>query len=612
MFQFDSLTPPARFGADALASQDSDRAVPARRALLSWQEHCVECAAPACYASCDLFDPTPLGKCRRFEGGLRRVAGAGDRLAAVHFRKWGKLEAKGNALGVPQQQLARTESRLGTAGQWLDRIGAGLLRLTGERRLANLSERLHAVLYRRARKAAAQGADLPDAFIAEIFNPGRVPVSLILSMVVDQTALARPVAMADQPRAFRQAISVPPGHTAHHIPAEHFAPILSSGLPFLVQISLEGEQEAELVFGQLDFVWPKLAGDEGGTGEATTAVPGEQSTAPRPPAKCVVFDLDNTLWDGVLLEGDVAVRPQVAELFRQLDERGILISIASKNAHEDAMAQLAQAGLADYVLHPQIGWDPKSLGLERIAASLDIGIDSFLFVDDNPFERAQVQGALPMVEVLPDTALASLADHKRLQGAVTPESKRRRAMYQEAAAREDVAGSFDDYRAFLADCAIVLTIRPDMPEDFERIAELVQRTNQLNFSGTKYDRAAIAQILQDPQRHRFVVEARDRFGSYGTVGFCLASREGDCVLVEDFMLSCRVQGKYVEQALFAFLAEHFPGDYPTRLSVNFVPTPRNAAARKVLDTLGFAQSSGGGFARAIARGDLDVDFMSVN
>lgn len=596
MFQFETR---GRAPAASTPPALEDREPPAARALLSFAEHCVECAAPACYTTCDLFDPAPNGKCRRFDFGIRPVAAGQRTLAEVHFRKWGKLEAKGSAVPVAHQRLGRLERVLARSDKWVDRAGAALAPLLGDK-WRRATETLHERL--RLRLAARERA-VPDHFLAEIINPGATPVSLQLAIVVDQLALPHPIPLPDQPRPFRQIVVADPGTTTLRVPGAQFAPVVGSGLPFLVQLSIDGDETAHLLFGALDFEWER---------PAAPAVHGAPSSVnQRPAAKCVVFDLDNTLWDGVLLEGEVRLRPGLAELFRTLDERGILISIASKNAESDALARLERAGLSDYLLHPQIGWDPKSAGLARIAATLDIGIDTFLFVDDNPFERAEIAAALPQVEVLPDSALATLADHPRLQGAVTAESKGRRAMYRDAAAREVAATGFADYHAFLKDCAIEVEIRPDRPGDLERVAELVQRTNQLNFSGRKYDRAAITGLLADPDRPRFVVGVRDKFGSYGTVGFCLARREGATVRVEDFMLSCRVQGKYVEQALFAWLAEHFPGGYPQRIEVNFRPTPRNAAALRVLESLGFEQS-GDGFARDIRPGDLDVDFLTVN
>jgi FkbH-like protein len=575
-------------------------AAPGARAFLSFAEHCVECAAPACYAACGLYDPSPSGACRRFDYGIRPVTAGGRTWADVRFRKWGKLEARGSAAAIPAARIGRWERGLSRAAPMLDRVGAALAPLLGERwrRIAgHLQERVRQRFGRDARHGTA-----PDSFFAEIYNPGAASITLLLGIEIDQLHLPRAVPMADQPRPFRRAIVAAPGLTTVRVPGDAFAPIVTSGLPFLVHLSVEGDRAAHVLFGALDFEWDR----------ESAAEPLARAIDPRrPPAKCVVFDLDDTLWDGVLLEGEVTVRAGVEDLFRELDARGILLSVASKNAPADALARLEEAGLREYLLHPQIGWEPKSAALARIAAALDIGIDSVMFVDDNPFERAEIAAALPAVEVLPDSALASLADHPRLQGAVTAESRGRRALYRTAAAREAAAQTFDDYAAFLRDCAIAVDIRPHRPGDLTRIAELAQRTNQLNFSGRKYDADAIRQVLADPASEGFVITVRDRFGSYGLAGFCLAQRAGDTVRVREFMLSCRVQGRFVEQAVFDLLTREHAGTAPARLEITFHATERNAAARRVLETLGFERRDGM-FVRDVAPGELGVDFLRVN
>ena len=599
MFQFETLKP-ARptIAANALDGLEEPKAK--AEALLSWMEHCVECAAPSCYKTCDLYDPTPLGKCRRFESGIVPVARPGKApLAEIRFKHWGKLEAQGNATPVATARAQSAEKWIRWASRPVNRIGRAMAKLTRDVRWATAAEALLKKLNNRL-QASGAGQKLPNAFIADIYNPSATPQKLILTVNVDQGRLARPIPIEQQPRPFRTAITVQPGPNRQVIPTTEFQAILGSGLPFLLGLTVDGEDTAHLAFGRLDLVW---LDEEERKAEATAKA--------RPNAKCVVFDLDNTLWKGILLEGAVELRSEIAELFRRLDERGILISISSKNAAEDALAQLKSFGLDEYLLYPQIGWDPKSEGLRRIAAAIDIGIDTFIFVDDNPFERAEVEQVLPTVEVLPETAIPALLDHPRLQGAVTPESKARRQMYKEAAAREVAAQSFEDYTAFLKSCDIRVSIRPDQPSDFDRIAELVQRTNQLNFSGRKYGREEIAAILRDSGRARFVVDVADKFGSYGSVGFALASWAGDTLTIEDFMLSCRVQGKFIEQALVWYLSEAAGRPPVSRVVVNFRKTDRNAAAHKVLTTLGF-EPDGDVYARAVVPGQFRVDFLAVN
>ena len=613
MFQFEDAKPKTRptAGASLPAANGSDPKV-THRALLAWGEHCVECAAPACYTTCDLYVATSAGKCRRIEDGLvpNKAIGSEDGPAAeVRFRRWGKLEAQGNGAMLPVNEVRRQERLLTLAAPVAGKVGRGIARLTGQTRWATAMEALH----KRINERLLAGDDhraLPDAFLAEIVNPGDAPVRLILTAMIDKARLTRAVRSDQLPRPMTLAIEAKPGFSRHVLPVGDMRDILMSGLPFNLALTPAGGDDAHLIFRRLDLVALEK------TPQAVDAAAGSAPAAAAKAGKLVIFDLDNTLWDGVLLEGEVKLRPGIPELFRKLDERGVLISVASKNAHDDAMAELEKLGIADYVIHQRIGWGPKSESVAQIIKAIDIGADTVLFIDDNPFERAEVSGAVAGVEVLPDTAIATLAEHPRLQGAVTPESRGRREMYRQAIVREQAAEGYgDDYIAFLRDCDIHVEIRRDRPEDFERVVELVQRTNQLNFSGRKYDRAAISGILGE-DRERHVVACRDKFGGYGTVGFCLSSREpaeggGENVVVEDFMLSCRVQGKFIEQALFWRLAEG-PGKSPAKaVIVNFKKTDRNRAAEMVLEKLGFAPAADGRLRLDLKPGDLAVDFLAI-
>lgn len=608
MFQFEDSrprTPPTRVSLDS-AALGSEPTI-THRAFLAWAEHCVECAAPACYTTCDLYEATPSGKCRRFEDGivLNRTASSADGPAAeVRFRRWGKLEAQGNAALIPVGQVRMAEQILTAASPLAARAGRTIARVTGQARWATATEALHKRINDRL-QARTGDPRLPDAFLAEIINPGDTPVRTILTAMIDKARLARAVGSDQLPRPMTVSIDAPPGFSRHLLPVTQMRDILQSGLPFNLALTPASGENTHLIFRRLDLV---ALADAASTAEAK-AIADQTSSKP---AKLVIFDLDNTLWEGILLEGEVVLRPGMAELFRTLDERGILISVASKNAHDDAMAKLEALGLAEYVLHQRIGWGPKSESVAQIIKAIDIGADTVLFIDDNPFERAEVSQAVAGVEVLPETVIANLAEHPRLQGAVTPESRARRQMYREAIVREQTAEGYgDDYLAFLRDCEIHVEIRRDAADDFDRIVELVQRTNQLNFSGRKYGREEITEILRDESRERHVVACRDKFGSYGTVGFCLSGREGDAVVVEDFMLSCRVQGKFIEQALFWSLAEGQGRPPASRVVVNFKRTDRNRAAEMVLEKLGFEPSEDGRLKRDIVPGDLAVDFLTI-
>lgn len=611
MFQFEDVRSPDAPTRPAQSGKPAPSPPLTHRALLAWGEHCVECAAPACYSSCDLYAPTPSGKCRRIENGIVRnkALGTPDGPGAeVRFKRWGKLEAQGNGFMLPARRARRIEKLLVAMTPPVARVGRLISRVSGQARWATAMETLHKRIndWLQARETHAV---LPNAFLLDVYNPTDRPVTLIFSGAVDKLRLGRATRNDQLPTPMSATVTVPAGFSAHQIALDALKPTLQSGLPFNLALTPQGDEGAHLIFKRMDLV--TLAEPQGERQEKAAA-----PAAFAPSAKLVIFDLDNTLWDGVLLEGDVTLRAGVKTLFETLDARGILISVASKNAREDAMARLEALGLADFLLYQQIGWQPKSESVAKIVKALDIGIDTAIFVDDNPFERAEVSAALPNVEVLADTALATLADHPRLQGAVTPESRGRREMYRQAMTREEAAAEYGDgYLDFLRACNIRVQIRPDQPADFERVAELVQRTNQLNFSGRKYSRDEIADILTGQSRDHHIVICDDKFGSYGTVGFCLSAYQAGAdgkgaVIIEDFMLSCRVQGKFIEQSLFWFLVEKAPGPVSS-IIVKFNKTARNRAAEMVLEKLGFQADAQGQLSRPVGPGDLSVDFMDI-
>ncbi len=582
-----------------------DRPELSHRAFLSWAEHCVECAAPACYQTCDLYDPTPLGKCRRFADGLLRTETGAD----VRFRKWAKLETQGSATMLPVEQVDSWEKMLSLAARPIDVAGKLVHRVTGKDKFLLARE----ALYKRVTaKASGTPSNLrSQIFLAELTNRGDRPAHLILSAYVDKNRMTAAVSVDQLPPPVNAHIEAPAGFSRHMLDVDSMRPVIESGLPFNFAVTPQDDAEYHIEFHCLDLGILK----DDGASVATDHAKGSDWK----PAKLVIFDLDNTLWKGVLLEGEVEPYPELKELFRQLDERGILISIASKNAHDDAMAKLDQVGVSEYLLFPQIGWTAKSAGIKRIVEAIDIGSDTVIFVDDNPFEREEVEASVAGVQVLPETALGELLDMPRLAGSNTPEARERRQMYQAAIVRNEAASGYgDDYLDFLRDCQIVTTIRRDGPDDAMRIAELVQRTNQLNFSGTKYTREQTEALLARGDQERYVIDCRDKFGSYGTVGFCLVDREpdatgeSDVLHIRDFMLSCRVQGKFIEQAMIWHLAEIGPNPV-SEVRVNFRKTERNKAAQMVLEKLAFASDPAGeGYRRRYSAEDFSADFMEVS
>jgi len=577
-------------------------------AFLLWSEHCIECAAPDCFKTCDLYVRRPDGRCRRFQYGMSpnsNFPGGRSMAAEVVFGRWAKIEARGNARILRKHGLRLAERAAPVLSRTLDSLGKMVAPVLRDLRWNYLAFALFERLNSAVRKMGVK--ELPDGFLIDIYNPTQQSVVFSFSMSVSIPQLLRHLGPESVPRPFQKRITIAPGQHRELIPFTQFRDIIESGLPFNMALTPQGADGHHVVFIQLDLV--KLAMEERKKLEAPSK--GTRSKiVHRVAAKCVVFDLDNTLWEGVLLESDdVRLRPVVRKLLRTLDERGILLSIASKNVHDHAMSKLREFGIEEYFLYPKINWGPKSETLKQVAKNLDIGIDTFVFVDDNPFELEEVASALEAVECVDASRIGDLLSHPRLQGSTSAEARTRRRMYREAMVRAEAQSMFGaDYIAFLRTSDIRLTIRPDRPDDLERIVELVQRTNQLNFSGHKYSREEILRLFEDPAIERHVLACADKYGDYGTVGFCMARRNEATVRVEDFMLSCRVQGKFVESALFDHLCSR--SDPPAnRIEVNFRKTDRNVPAQQVLEKLGFDINSPAPLCRDVAGGTFAVDFI---
>jgi FkbH-like protein len=446
---------------------------------------------------------------------------------------------------------------------------------------------------------------LPDYFIVECYNPGDASIGVSLTMrAFDE---ARPV-------PYQRLLDVAPGYARFAVAVADIARVLDVRSPFNIELIPNNVPDGTtLYFGMLDFasgtdLAPGLARDttaapstgvgangstkstrtSNGNGASPTSAagptPGKVKTY-----KCIVWDLDNTMWDGILVEdGAPALRlkPGITEILQRLDQRGILHSVASKNDAGEALKVLEQFGISDYFLYPEISWGPKSEGIKRIAKQLNIGLDSMLFVDDSDFELAEVGARCPEVRTLNATGYLSLPDLPECQVPVTAEAADRRKMYQMEAVRQTVADRFgDDYFSFLRDCHLEAHLRPLTPANVQRVHELTQRTNQMNFSGNRYDRAVLERILATPYLDTYVLDCRDRFGDYGVVGFCIVdSREPR---ITDLAFSCRVQSKRVEHALLSFVLRRYREPTVRDVYANYRKTPRNAPSGRVFEDVGF-------------------------
>jgi FkbH-like protein len=533
-----------------------------KRTTLPWGEHCTECVWPTCYSTCDLYSPREDGRCRRFVDGMVRIdcPDALNRyLLKIRFKQWGKLWTPGNVnlRSIEKAETIEARDR---------RIGTILYHLPLPAPVRKTAVGKRYSFKKRMALRTSTGADLATSFLLECFNPHSRTVALSFTIRPFQPGPRIP---------FQRLIELKPGFQTVRVAFTEIARVVDTHNPFCLElIPNEIGEEITLYFGLMDFV-QEVA---------------EPSTEAKK-IKCVVWDLDNTLWDGILVEDgpeNLRLKHEVVTVIKELDRRGILNSIASKNSHDDAMRFLKKLQIDEFFLCPQISWNPKGGALKTIAAQLNIGADTLLFVDDSEFELQQVTAACPATGVLNARDFSTILGREDCQVPVTAESLVRREMYQVERVRQDLEQSFkDDYKAFLRHCEIQLQIRPLTEENLERVHELTQRTNQMNFSGNRYDRDLLRKILRTPHLDTYVLSCEDRFGSYGIIGFGIVDHREP--RLTDLMFSCRVQSKRVEHAYLGFILRKYIGATGADFHANYRKTPRNLPSGQVFSDLGMRE-----------------------
>jgi FkbH-like protein len=318
------------------------------------------------------------------------------------------------------------------------------------------------------------------------------------------------------------------------------------------------------------------------------------------PIKCVVWDLDNTIWDGILLEdADVTLRAGVSEIIQELDRRGILNSIASRNDYQLAIDKLTSFGLDEYFLYPEINWNSKAASLEAIAKALNIGLDTFAFVDDQPFEREEVAFLHPEVLCVDAADIHRLLDMPRFTPRfITPESRLRRQMYQSdglrAGAESEFSGSNEE---FLSTLDMVFTIKRADEGDLKRAEELTLRTHQLNTTGYTYSYDELDVFRRSDDHLLLIASLEDRFGTYGTIGLALVERGRPAWTIKLLLMSCRVMSRGVGTIMMSYIMSR-AREAGARLRAHFIPNGRN---RMMYVTYKF-----GGFKQVEKQGDLAI------
>jgi methoxymalonate biosynthesis protein len=321
---------------------------------------------------------------------------------------------------------------------------------------------------------------------------------------------------------------------------------------------------------------------------ARRAVMSPAAGRPQRLVKCVVWDIDNTLLDGVYLESGAsppAADPVLAGVLTDLSGRGILHAVASRNPPE-AAAHTASVTGCDFAA-VECGWGAKSRALERIAAGLAIGTGALAFVDDDPYERAEVSAALPEVLVLsPEDAAEAVRWPEFSPPVLTAEGRRRGELYaarqRRLAAERGFGGSRDD---FLRSVGTRVTIAAAGAADAPRLHELAVRTRQFNSAAQVVDEPGFAALIAAGRV--ITVRLRDSYADDGIVGGCVIERAPATWTVPLIMMSCRAMGRGVIEALLAWLARAGARAGAGSLEIPCRLNERNVPLRLALASAGF-------------------------
>lgn len=314
---------------------------------------------------------------------------------------------------------------------------------------------------------------------------------------------------------------------------------------------------------------------------------GERTTL----VKCLVWDLDNTLWKGTLLEGDEVIVPEeVRATILELDARGVLQAVASKNDHGPAWARLEELGLAEYFILPRIGWGPKSESVRAIADRLNFAHGTIAFIDDQPAERAEVRYGLPDVRCYEAESAASLTELPEFSpGAVTVDARRRRLMYQAGFARDSARSEHTGPdEEFLRSLDLVMGIGRAGDEELSRVEELTLRTSQMNATGVHYPDTVLRSLVSDPDHEVLVVTLTDRFGPHGAVGVVLVERHTSVWHLKLLATSCRVVSFGAGAAILNWLVDQAARS-GVHLVADFRPTDRNRMMEIAYRFAGFTE-----------------------
>lgn len=518
-------------------------------------EHCLECSAPACYKSCPHYIGRKDKACVRFDYGIKHLPQKNLLWnVKLKFRGWGKLEARINKGSLAVKEIHSLNSK--------DKLIANCFKLF----CAVFQPKTYAYnqkfdgLRRKKYATVPQKSAFVNDFLFQYYYGGQKQFNLLFEITDKANNII-----------YKNAFNISNGYGQEILKLDF--PVEEGGL---VRLYPENNLAEELQIFAADFV------------ELYDSIP----QIPNKKIKCVAWDLDNTVWNGILIESnpeELNLRDNVLNTICELDKRGIIQIIVSKNDREAVLPVLERLGIKDYFVYVFANWNSKSNNLFYAARNININIDTFALIDDSSFERNEVSATLPCVRVYDENNIDTLLSLPEFDTPITEESAHRRLSYIQEVSRKQIQSEFmGNNTEFIRKCNLEITLSDIKNQSqFDRSLELITRTNQLNLSAHRYSKEEFQELLKDGISHNYILYAKDNFGDYGQVAFIHLTEKEDAVTITEFAMSCRVAAKYVENALFAFLRSK----YNKPIIMLGIKTDRNGVLLASLLKAGFADKS---------------------
>lgn len=309
--------------------------------------------------------------------------------------------------------------------------------------------------------------------------------------------------------------------------------------------------------------------------------------------KLVIWDADNTLWNGSVYYADkeaVTIKPGTEAALKELDKRGIAITMCSKNDYKDVDLMLKKFEIDKYFKQPQIGWGFKSEAIKKLADIFKFSFQEMLFIDDDPFQRAEVASQIPDINI---TELSDPIDVLSIEGIKpeneTEEDKKRVQILKEDRSRGEAEKNYKgDYKDFLKQCNIKMLVREIAEEDWPRVVQLLNRTNELNATGNRYQLDELKKSYKVNKDRILVSELVDKFGNYGLIAESIIdTTTPETWSIRDLTVSCRTMGRGIGSALVLIILHLAKKNNIKKVWGYVVPTESNWRMQSLFEKRGF-------------------------